>query len=216
MRVFVTGATGFIGSAVLRDLIGAGHDVLGLARSDAGAASLTTMGAQPHRGSLEDLDSIRAGAAIADGVIHTAFDNSELSKFKENGETERRAIDVLGSVLEGTGRPLILTSGFASLAPGRIATELDVRQPDSAASGRVSEVAATALAELGVAGAVVRLPCVHGYGDRFTVPMFIGIARKTGVSAYVGNGLNRWAAVHNIDAASVYRRALEAKVAGAW
>ncbi len=214
MRVFLTGATGFIGFAIVKDLLAAGHDVLGLARSDAAVASLVAAGADAHRGSLEDLDSVRAGAAMADGVIHTAFNNLDLSRFAESGEVERRAIEAFGSVLEGTDRPLIVTAGFASLVQGRLATENDVRLPGTNPSPRVSEVTAMALAERGVRASVVRLPCVHGYGDRFTVPMYIDIARKTGVSAYVGDGLNRWSAVHNVDAASLYRLALENRAAG--
>ncbi len=215
MRVFVTGATGFVGSAIVRDLIAAGHDVLGLARSDTAAATLAAAGADAHPGSLEDVDSLRAGAAAADGVIHTAFDNADLAKFAESAETERRAIEAFGSVLDGTGRPLVVTAGFAALAPGRLATEEDVRPAGVTATGRVSEATALALAERGVHASVVRLPCVHGDGDRFTVPAFIDIARRRGASAYVGDGLNRWSAVHSADAATLYRLALEANATGA-
>ncbi len=213
MRIFVTGASGFIGSAIVKDLLAAGHEVLGLARSDAAAASLEAAGADAHRGSLEDLESLRAGAAMTDGVIHTAFNNLDLSKFAESSEVERRAIEAFGSVLEGTNHPLIVTAGFASLVQGRRATENDVRLPGTNPSPRVSEATAMALAERGVCASVVRLPCVHGHGDRFTIPMYIDIARKTGVSAYVGDGLNRWSAVHNVDAGSLYRLALENKAA---
>ena len=214
MRVFVTGATGFLGSAIVKDLMGAGHEVLGLARSDAAVTSLAALGARAHRGSLEDLDSLRAGAAIADGVVHTAFNNSDLSKFVESSETERRAIEAFGSVLAGSRRPLIVTAGFAAVTPGRVATENDVRPPGGHGSPRVAEATAMALAQRGVRASVIRLPCVHGDGDRYTVPALIGIARRTGVSAYVDAGLNRWSAVHSLDAASVYRLALESGPGG--
>jgi nucleoside-diphosphate-sugar epimerase len=209
MRVFVTGATGWVGSAVVEELQGAGHSVLGLARSDAGAAALAAAGVDVQRGSLEDLASLRAGAVASDAVIHTAF-NHDFSRFAENAEAEKSAIEALAAALIGTEKPLIVTSGVAMIAPGRLVTEDDVRDPNAEHFPRDPESIAAAAAARGVRVSVIRLaPSVHGAGDHGFVPIVIGMAREHGASAQIGAGNNRWPGVHRRDAARLYRLALD-------
>jgi nucleoside-diphosphate-sugar epimerase len=213
MRVFLTGATGFIGSALVPELINAGHQVLGLARSEAGAKALASAGVQVQRGELEDLESLRSGAAASDAVIHTAFIH-DFAKFKENCDIDKRAIEVLGSALAESHRPLIVSAGIPPWTPGRLMTE-DALPPGHSAMPRVSEETALALVSRGVKAAVVRLPQVHDTVKQGLVTYLIDIAREKGVSAYVGEGLNRWPAAHVCDVARLYRLALEQHEAGA-
>jgi len=212
MRVFVTGATGFIGTPLVKELIAAGHKVLGMARSDEGAKSLTAIGADVLRGSLEDLNTLRKGATASDAVIHLAFVH-DWSKFVESCEIDRRAIEALGSVLAGSDRPLIVTAGGAGLAgPGQLTTE-DHAVPPDFPFPRVSEQ--TALSLKGVHASVMRLPQVHDTAKQGLITPTIEVYREKGVCAYVGDGLNRWPAAHVLDVAHLYRLAIEKAAPGA-
>ena len=215
MRIFLTGATGFIGSAIVAELINAGHQVLGLTRSEAGAKSLAAAGAEVHRGDVEDLESLRRGAAMSDGVIHTAF-NHDFSKFVANCETDRRAIEAMGSVLAGSDRPLLITSGtgMGNTAPGQPASEENFN-PNHPNPRKASELAGASVAERGVNVLVMRLPQVHDTVKQGLITYLVAVAREKGVSAYVGEGLNRWPAVHRLDCARLYRLAIEKGSAGA-
>ncbi len=216
MKVFVTGATGFVGSAVVQELLSAGHEVVGLARNDANAAKLTAAGAQVHRGELQDLESLKSAAAESDGVIHCGFVH-DFSRFQEVCEIDRQAIAAIGSVLVGSDRPFVNTSGTALVSPGQLATEDTVRTLSPSDFPRVaSEMAMEEFAEQRVRAMNIRLsPSVHGDGDHGFIPMLINLAREKGESAYVGEGLNRWNAVHRLDAAVLYRLAIEKGSAGA-
>jgi nucleoside-diphosphate-sugar epimerase len=219
MRVFLTGAAGFIGSAIVAELIKAGHQVLGLTRSDAGAQSLVAAGADVHQGSLEDPESLRSGTAQSDGVIHCAFDHSafgnDLSKFLEVCEKDRRTIEALGEALSGSDRPLVITSGtgMGNAVPGQPATE-DHFDPNHPNPRRLSEVAGAAVSERGVNVSVVRLPQVHDTVKQGLITYAVRLAREKGVSAYIGEGLNRWPAAHVLDVANLYRLVLERHEAG--
>jgi nucleoside-diphosphate-sugar epimerase len=212
MRVFLTGATGFIGSALIPELLSHGHQVLGLARSDDGARALKVLGADVLRGDLENLDALRRGAGQADGVVHCGFIH-DFTKFVQNCEIDRRAIEAFGDVLAGSTRPLVVTAGIPALA-GRVTTEADA-VPTDHPTPRVSEQATLALAERGVHASVVRLPQVHDRDRAGLVTYLIAVAKEKGVSAYVGDGQNRWSAVHRLDTSPLYRLALEKGAVGA-
>ena len=215
MRIFVTGATGFIGSSIVPELINAGHQVLGFTRSDAGAQSLQAAGAEAHRGTLEDLESLRGGAARSDGVIHCAFDH-DFSNFVANCEKDRRAIEALGGALTGSDRPLLITSGtgMGNVVPGQPATEavVNLEHPNPRVA---SELAGASLLESGINVSVVRLPQVHDAVKQGLITYMVAVAREKGVSSYVGDGMNRWPAAHVVDTARLYRLALEKRETGA-
>jgi nucleoside-diphosphate-sugar epimerase len=209
MHVFVTGASGFVGSAIVKELLRAGHTVLGLARTDSAAKALTDAGAQVHRGDIYDLESIKAGALACDAVIHTAF-NHDFSKYKENCETDRGVILALGSVLAGSRKPLVVTSGIGLLRLNRPVVESDLTLSSEVIPRAASEEAARAVAAQGVKAYIVRLPpTVHGRGDHGFIPMIIDMSKEKGESVYIGEGHNRWPAVHRFDAAVLYRLIIE-------
>ena len=215
MRVLLTGATGFIGSRIVGELINAGHQVLGLTRSDTGAHWLERAGAEALRGTLEDPGSIANGAAQADAVIHTAFDH-DFSRFVENCEKDRRVIEAIAGALAGSARPLIITSGtgMGSPGPGQLAVET-MFDRDNPNPRRLSELTAEAVAKQGVSVAMVRLPQVHDTVKQGLISPAIEIARQKGVSAYVGDGANRWPAAHVADVARLYQLALDKHEPGA-
>jgi nucleoside-diphosphate-sugar epimerase len=220
MRIFVTGASGWIGTAVVPELIAAGHDVLGLARSDASAAALAAAGVEAQRGTLDDLDVLRSAADASDGVIHLAFrhDIAFSGDFQGAADADRRAVEAFGEALAGSGRPLLIASGTLGLAPGRLATEQDGHEPDAAPAAfgdgprtrQATAEFALSLASRGVRSSVVRLPPTnHGAGDNGFMAALVGVARTTGVSGYIGDGTNRWPAVHRLDSGRLFRLALE-------
>jgi nucleoside-diphosphate-sugar epimerase len=209
MRVFVTGASGFVGSAVVKELLRAGHQVLGLVRSENAAETLIKAGAEAHHGNLDDLESIKKGAAQCDAVIHTAF-NHDFSRYKENCENDRKVIGALGEALAGSGNPLVITSGIGVLKYNRLLTENDPPQGSNVMPRAATEEAAAVVAAQGINTYIVRLPVtVHDKGDHGFIPLVINLAKEKGTSVYIGEGHNRWPAVHRLDAAVVYRLIVE-------
>jgi len=213
MRVFVTGASGWIGSAVVQELLNSGHQVLGLARSDTAAAAVAALGAEVHRGSLDDPDTLRAGTAASEGVVHLGY-NHDFSRIEQAAQTDQQAISTIGATLQGTDRPLVIASGVLGLAPGRTATELDM--PDPSLHPRIASAqAALSLATQGVRSCIVRFaPTVHGPGDHGFMATLVGIARDKGFSGYIDDGTNHWPAVHRLDAGNLVSRAVDDAPAG--